>query len=143
MLLSQVWSAGWSTKQWRQQTVRDLFAAGSTVTQVVDEILDSHSTTAGVASVPDSGGGDSALASATAAGFGGTGSMEQREFERAVTAPNFIEAYESMKDAQGVSLIEAAASSGSVLMLRFLFAAPAWMRPRHVAFDLLGKLGAV
>ncbi|KAL3921735.1 MAG: hypothetical protein SGPRY_004804 [Prymnesium sp.] len=67
--------------------------------------------------------------------------MEQLEFERAITSPNFITAYcESMKEAEGVTVIDASATSGSVLMLRFLFAAPAWMRPRHVAFDLLGRV---
>lgn len=77
--------------------------------------------------------------SAGNASFSGSGSMEQREFERAITAPNFIVAYESMKDAEGFDVIDAAATSGSVLMLRFLFAAPSWMRPRHAAFDLLEK----
>lgn len=120
------------------QTVRDLFAGGSSVAQVVEDLLDSHVTTAGAAAVPDSGG-YSGVASASPSGFGAAGSMEQREFERAVTAPNFVEAYEAMKGVNGVALLDAAATSGSVLLLRFLFSAPAWMRPRHVAFDLLGK----
>lgn len=124
----------------KTQTVRDLFAAGSTVAQVVEEVLESHVTTAGAAAVPDSGGGgDAPSLSAIGSSFAGSGSMEQREFERAVTSPNFIVAYETMKIAEGLDVIDAAATSGSVLMLRFLFASPAWMRPRHAAFDMLGK----
>lgn len=65
--------------------------------------------------------------------------MEQREFERAVTAPNFIEANDKIQQSEGISVIEAAATSGSVLMLRYLFWMPAWMRPRHAAFDTIGK----
>lgn len=121
------------------QTVRDLVAAGSTVAQVVDEILECHATTSGSAAVPDSGGGTSSAQLAATPSFGAAGAMEQREFERAVSSPNFVEAYETMKGAEGIALLDAAASSGSVLMLRFLFSAPAWMRPRHSAFDLLGK----
>lgn len=121
------------------QTVQDLFAAGSTAAQVVEEILDSHVTTAGAAAVPDSGGGEHSDRPGSATPFASSGAMEQREFERAITAPNFIAAYETMKAAEGFEAIDAAATSGSVLMLRFLFSAPAWMRPRHAAFDLLGK----
>lgn len=120
----------------KSQTVRDLFAAGSSVSDVVDEILESHVTTAGAATVPDSGGGG------TAGEKGGqslVGSMEQKEFERAVGAPNFIEAYEVIQQSNGIKTLEAAATSGSVLMLRYLFWAPAWMRPRHAAFDTMGK----
>lgn len=117
------------------QAVRDLFAAGSSVSKVVEEILESHVTSAGAATVPDSG------AEASSAGGGGSigGSMEQREFERAVTAPNFIKANETIQQAEGIWAIEAAATSGSTLMLRYLFWSPAWMRPRHAAFDTLGK----
>lgn len=117
------------------QAVRDLFAAGSSVSKVVEEILESHATSAGASTVPDSGG-----EAVTSKGGGSTGgSMEQREFERAVTAPNFIKANEIIQGAEGISVIEAAATSGSVLMLRYLFWAPAWMRPRHAAFDTVGK----
>lgn len=123
----------------KMQSVRDLLAAGSTVSQVVEEILDSHVTTAGAAAVPDSGVNAPGELTSSAASFASSGSMEQREFERAVTSPNFIVAYETMKSSEGYDVIDAAATSGSVLMLRFLFAAPAWMRPRHAAFDLLGK----
>jgi len=112
----------------KMQSVSDLFAAGSTVSQVVEEILDSHVTTAGASAVPDSGGGVSGDLSAAAVSFSGSGSMEQREFERAITAPNFIAAYEAMKSAEGLDVIDAAGTSGSVLMLRFLFSAPSWMR---------------
>lgn len=117
------------------QAVRDLLAAGSTVSKVVEDLLESHVTAAGAATVPDSGGG------AFPPGGGGStsGSMEQREFERAVSAPNFISAHEEMQRAEGRDVIEAAATSGSVLMLRYLFWAPAWMRPRHPAFDMVGK----
>lgn len=120
------------------QVVRDLFAGGSTPSQVVEELLDSHTTTAGAAAVLDSGVASSSSAMGATA-FSGAGSMEQREFERAITSPNFIAAYETMKDAGGTAVLDAAATSGSVLMLRFLFSAPSWMRPRHTAFDLLGK----
>lgn len=65
--------------------------------------------------------------------------MDQHEFDRAVSSPNFVEAAEAMKSLEGVPLIEQAAISGSVLLLRYLFTAPAWMRSRHMAFDLLGK----
>lgn len=80
----------------------------------------------------DSGGiGDGGLVSTTS-GFAGSRAMEQREFERAITAPNFLAAFEAIKSAEGEAVIDAAATSGSVLMLRFLFGAPAWMRPRHM-----------
>lgn len=123
----------------KTQTVRDLFAAGSTVSQVVEEILESHVTTAGATAVPDSGGNEVGVTHAASAAFASSGSMEQREFERAITAPNFVAAYETMKGGEGFEVLDAAATAGSVLMLRFLFASPAWMRPRHAAFDLLGK----
>lgn len=62
----------------KAQAVRDLFAAGSTVSAVVDEILDSHVTTAGASTVPDSGGGGS---EGDRGGHSLVGSMEQKEFE--------------------------------------------------------------
>jgi len=40
--------------------------------------------------------------------------MEQREFERAVTAPNFITAYEAMKGADGFDIIDAAGTCGAL-----------------------------
>lgn len=124
----------------KDQTVRDLFAAGSTAAQVVDELLEAHSATAGSASVPDSGLADSgAAASSGTGGAASSGAMEQKEFERAVSSPNFVEAYEAIKDADGVSVIDAAGTSGSILMLRFLFTGASWMRPRHPAFDVVGK----
>lgn len=61
----------------KMQTVRDLFAAGSTVSQVVGEILDSHVTTAGAAAVPDSGAHEATSSSLTSAAFANSGSMEQ------------------------------------------------------------------
>lgn len=65
--------------------------------------------------------------------------MEQREFERAISAPNFIEAAESLRSAEGIDVIDIAGTSGSVLLLRFLFTSAAWMRPRHPAFEVIGK----
>lgn len=119
----------------KDQMVKDLFAAGSDARQVVEEILDSHSTTAGSATVPDSG---AAEGHSTSGGMQG-GSMDQHEFDRAVTSPNFVTAVEEMKDTTGVTLIDKAATAGSVILLRYLFSTPAWMRARHPAFDLLGK----
>lgn len=121
------------------QVISDLFAAGSSVSQVVEEILESHSNTAGSSTVPNSGdAGDLAVASSGVGGAGG-GAMAQHEFDRAVTAPGFIEAYEKMKDMDGIEVLDAATTSGSVLMVRYVFMSPAWMRPRHAAFDILGK----
>ena len=122
--------------------VRDLFAAGSSAGDVVEELQDSFSNTAGTATVPDSGGAATGVAGqpgvvSTATG----GAMGQHEFDRAVSEANFQEAMHEMgKDTEGLAQLEAAATSGSVLILRFLFFAPAWMRPRHVLFDTLGKL---
>lgn len=118
--------------------VRELLAAGSSVSQVVEEILESHSSTAGSSTVPHSGDASEAVVAAGSSGGGG-GAMEQHEFDRAVTSPNFIEAYEKIKDVSGVEVLDAAATSGSILMLRYMFMSPAWMRPRHAAFDILGK----
>lgn len=121
----------------KSQAVRDLFAAGSTVSAVVDEVLDSHITTAGAATVPDSGGGGGSEGERGHNSL--VGSMEQKEFERAVGAPNFVSAYETIQQSSGIKVLDAAATSGSVLMLRYLFWTPSWMRPRHAAFDTMGK----
>lgn len=47
------------------QAEKDLFAAGSSATQVVEDFLDSHVTTAGAAAIPDSGGGNGSSTTAT------------------------------------------------------------------------------
>lgn len=55
----------------KMQTVRDLFAAGSSVTKVVDEILESHTTTAGAATVYRGLGGGRTPSSSQLASWGG------------------------------------------------------------------------
>lgn len=138
--LTRVWELARNLEtRGKDQTVRDLFAAGSTASQVVDELLEAHIATAGSASVPDSGAAEASGGAVSASGHAAGGAMEQREFERAISAPNFLEAYEAMRRAEGIDVIDAASTSGSILMLRFLFTSAAWMRPRHSAFDIIGK----
>lgn len=78
----------------------------------------------GASVVLDSGAPSGVVSSPTAASFGNAGSMEQREFERALTSPHFVTANEAMKGAEGVAIIDAAISGSVLLMLRFIFSAP-------------------
>ncbi|KAL3915450.1 MAG: hypothetical protein SGPRY_007214, partial [Prymnesium sp.] len=117
----------------KSSVISELFSGGSTASDVVETVLESHATV----------GAGGSLSTGATGGVEGSGAstvhLAQREFERELSAASFLEAAEGMRGQTTLSQLELAALSGSILLLRYLFFSPNWMKSRHAVFDCLSK----
>ncbi|KAL3913062.1 MAG: hypothetical protein SGPRY_008117 [Prymnesium sp.] len=105
----------------KAKVIADLFAAGSTPDDVVEEVLEGHETARGGGTQ----GGVTSIGEGSGDGTGpSTSAMAQREFERELVSSSFLEAVDSMRGQSSIAQIETAALAGSILLLRYLFFAP-------------------
>ena len=117
--------------------ISDLFNAGSTATEVVDDLL---GVTAALSAPLPPGASDPAPASAGGAGgaMPGGSALSAAALERAMNK-RFMDTVDDADGLEGLELLDVCAATTSVLILRYFYFASAFLITRHEIFGRMSK----